>query len=57
MANSKLPERPSLEYLKKLAKNRFQELRRKDPEAKLTTAQLDVAREYGFTDFPENLSL
>jgi uncharacterized glyoxalase superfamily protein PhnB len=51
MANSKLPERPSLEYLKKLAKNRFQELRRKDPEAKLTTAQLDVAREYGFTSW------
>jgi|GEM_PF-224264 len=48
MLSSKLPERPSLEHLKKLAKTRLQELRRADPEAKLTTAQLVVAREYGF---------
>lgn len=51
MANSKLPARPSLEYLKKLAKKRLQELRRTDPEAKLTSAQLEVAREYGFTSW------
>jgi hypothetical protein len=51
MPNSKLPEHLSLEHLKKLAKNRLQELRRKDPEAKLTTAQLEVAREYGFTSW------
>jgi len=51
MANAKLPERPSLEYLKKLAKSRYQELHRKNPEVKLTTAQLDVAREYGFTSW------
>ena len=51
MRKSKLPKQPSLEYLKKLAKNRLQELRRKDPEAKLTTAQLDVAREYGFSSW------
>jgi hypothetical protein len=31
MLNAKLPERPSLEYLKKLAKDRLQELRRTDP--------------------------
>ena len=31
MSNSKLPERASLEYLKKLAKDRLQELRRADP--------------------------
>ena len=48
MPNSKLPEHPSLEQLKKVAKNRLWELRRKDPSAKLTTAQLEVAREYGF---------
>ena len=48
MSNSKLPERPSLDHLKKLAKNRLQELRRNDPEAKLASAQLAVAREYGF---------
>ena len=35
MSNSKLPERASLEYLKKLAKDRLQELRRADPRAKL----------------------
>lgn len=48
---SKLPEHPSLEYLKKLAKNRLHELRRTDPEAKLAAAQLDVAREHGFTSW------
>jgi predicted enzyme related to lactoylglutathione lyase len=51
MPNSKLPERPSLEYLKKLAKQRLQELRRTDSEAKLANALLDVAREYGFTSW------
>lgn len=51
MPNSKLPERPSLEYLKKLAKQRLQELRRTDPEAKLANALLDVAREHGFTSW------
>jgi len=51
MPDSKLPERPSLEYLKKLSKQRLQELRRVDPEAKLATALLDVAREYGFTSW------
>jgi ankyrin repeat protein len=48
MSNSKLPARASLEYLKKLAKDRLHELRRADPQAKLTTAQLAVAREHGF---------
>lgn len=48
MPDSKLPEHPSLEYLRKLAKNRLPELRRTDPDAKLATALLHVAREYGF---------
>lgn len=48
MPKSNLPEQPSLEYLKKLAKNRLQELRRTDPAPKLATALLSVAREYGF---------
>jgi ankyrin repeat protein len=48
MSNSQLPERASLEYLKKLAKDRLQELRRTDPEAKLATALLGVARDHGF---------
>lgn len=49
MSGSKLPERASLEYLKTLAKDRLQELRRSDPSAKLATALLAVAREYGFS--------
>ena len=48
MSDSKLPERPSLEYLRKLAKSRLAELRRSDPEAKLSEALLHVAREHGF---------
>ena len=46
-----LPDRPSLEYLKKLAKDRLPELRRTDPRARLADAQLAVAREHGFTSW------
>jgi ankyrin repeat protein/uncharacterized glyoxalase superfamily protein PhnB len=48
MSNSKLPERASLEYLKKLAKDRLRDLRRADPRAKLATALLTVAQDHGF---------
>jgi ankyrin repeat protein/catechol 2,3-dioxygenase-like lactoylglutathione lyase family enzyme len=48
MSSSKLPERPSLEYLKKRAKEHLVELRRRDPRAKLAAAQLAIARDYGF---------
>ena len=48
MSNAQLPERASLEYLKKLAKDRLRELRRSDPQAKLAAAQLAVARDHGF---------
>src|SRR6476646_7400376 len=48
MPDSKLPERASLEYLKKQAKARLRELRSSDPKAKLSRAQLSLAREYGF---------
>jgi ankyrin repeat protein len=51
MSNSKLPERASLEYLKKLAKDRLQELRRADPRAKLATALLAVAQDHGFSSW------
>lgn len=44
-----LPDRPGLEYLKKLAKDRLPELRRTDARARLADAQLAVAREQGFT--------
>jgi ankyrin repeat protein len=46
--NSKLPERASLEYLKKLAKDRLRELRRADPRANLAAALHAVAQDYGF---------
>jgi hypothetical protein len=48
MSNGQLPERPSLEFLKKLAKERLQALRRSDPKAKLAAALLAVARDAGF---------
>jgi hypothetical protein len=51
MSTSKLPARASLEYPKKLAKDRLQELRRSDPTAKLATALLSVAREHGFSSW------
>jgi ankyrin repeat protein/uncharacterized glyoxalase superfamily protein PhnB len=51
MSNAQLPERPSLEFLKKLAKDRLHVLRRADHRAKLATALLDVANEYGFSSW------
>lgn len=51
MPNSKLPEHPSLEYLRKQAKNRLQEMRRIDPDAKLAAALLEIARQHGFSSW------
>src|SRR5262245_9277243 len=51
MPSSHLPDRASLEYLKKLAKERLKELRRKDPDARLSNAQLAVARDHGFASW------
>ena len=51
MSNAQLPERASLEYLKKLAKNRLRELRRSDPRAQLAAALLSVARDHGFASW------
>src|SRR5262245_62763651 len=48
MSDSQLPEHPSLEYLRKLAKDRLRELRKKSPKAKLSDAQLAIARDHGF---------
>lgn len=48
---SELPERPSLEYLKKLAKERLRSLRLQRPAARLAEAQLALAREYGFSSW------
>ena len=46
-----LPDRSSLEYLRKLAKDRLQEMRRVDRWARLAQAQLAVAREHGFASW------
>jgi ankyrin repeat protein len=51
MSDSKLPERASLEYLRKLAKDRLHEMRRADPKVKLATALLAVARDHGFASW------
>jgi hypothetical protein len=48
-----LPEHPSLEYLKKQAKDRLRDLRRRQPASKLAAAQHEVAREYGFASWPK----
>jgi len=46
-----LPERPSLEWLRKTAKDRLTELHATNPKAKLSEAQLAVARENGFSSW------
>src|SRR5262245_26812638 len=51
MSESQLPARPSLEFLKKRAKERLKELRTTDPTAKLADALLAVARDHGFSSW------
>jgi ankyrin repeat protein len=51
MPNSTLPLRASLEYLRKLAKDRLAALRRTDPNAQLADALLSVARDHGFSSW------
>jgi ankyrin repeat protein len=46
-----LPAKPDLAWLRKAAKHRLVALRTSDPTAKLTTAQRDIAGEYGFTSW------
>ncbi|MGQ0641578.1 MAG: ankyrin repeat domain-containing protein [Gemmatimonadaceae bacterium] len=46
-----LPDRASLEFLKKRAKERLLELRRRGARAKLADAQLAIARDYGFASW------
>ncbi|HYN06199.1 MAG TPA: ankyrin repeat domain-containing protein [Vicinamibacterales bacterium] len=48
----RLPERPSLEQLRKQAKEHLDTLRAADPAATLSTAQHALAREYGFESWP-----
>ena len=45
-ASSTLPDDASIEWLRKQAKRRLQELRRDNPGAKLADAQFALAKEY-----------
>jgi hypothetical protein len=51
MSNSTLPRRASLEYLRKLAKDRLAIRRKADPHAQLATALLSVAQDHGFSSW------
>jgi hypothetical protein len=48
-----LPTRPSLEHLKKQARERLREQRVRVPDAQLADAQHAIAREYGFASWPK----
>jgi ankyrin repeat protein len=48
-----LPARPNLDWLKRAAKERLSELRASEPASKLYSAQLLVARDYGFKSWRE----
>ena len=48
-----LPTRPSLEHLKKQARQRLRELQVRVPGAQLADAQYAIAREYGFAGWPK----
>ena len=51
--SSGLPNRPSLEHLKKQARERLRELRVRVPGTRLADAQHAVAREYWFPSWPK----
>ena len=46
-----IPLRANLEWLKKRCKQRLSSLRARDPNAKLSEAQLAIAREFGFSSW------
>lgn len=48
-----LPDRPSLEHLRKQAKDLLREERVRNPAATLAEAQLAIARKYGFPSWPK----
>ena len=52
-AARRLPGRPSLEQLRKQAKEKLAEQRAANPAAKLSDAQYELAREYGFESWPK----
>ena len=50
---SELPDRPSLDHLRKQAKALLKALRRQNPRASLSEAQHTLARDYGFANWPK----
>src|ERR1700730_17517621 len=48
-----MPTRPSLEHLKKQARERLRELQVRTPSAQLADAQHAIACEYGFASWPK----
>ena len=52
-SSRRLPERPSLEQLRKQAKEHLDTLRAADPSARLADAQHELADEYGFDSWPK----
>ena len=48
---SELPDTPNLDWLRKQAKRRLLELRDANPNAQLSDAQFDLARQYGFASW------
>jgi hypothetical protein len=48
---ARLPEKPSAEFLRKLAKDRLREMRSVNPAARLFEAHLQVARQHGFASW------
>ena len=50
-ASVPLPDAPSLAWLRKHAKGHLTELRRTNPDARLSDAQFDLATQYGFSSW------
>jgi hypothetical protein len=48
---SSLPDAPNLDWLRKQAKRRRQELRQVNPAARLADAQFDLAKQHGFSSW------
>lgn len=46
--NDPLPDNPDLEWLRKQAKRRLHAIQESKPDAQLSDAQLEIARQYGF---------
>src|SRR5690242_4151783 len=46
-----LPQNPNLEWMRKQAKRRLEQLRLANPNAKLSGAQFELAKEYGFASW------